>query len=128
MRSFSRSLVTFLLTIVIGGIAVGACLAALIPGTVEIATGHHYTAKPVGELSALTEPSTIYWASGQEMATLAAEARDPIVVSSAISPMPHAGRAWSWLQSLLSSWVGAAWCGLAVNAHDRAVDRVLSES
>ena len=27
--------------------AVGACLAALIPGTVEIATAHHYTAKQV---------------------------------------------------------------------------------
>ena len=49
MRSFSRTLITFLLTIVIGGIAVGACLAALIPGTVEIATAHHYTAKQVGE-------------------------------------------------------------------------------
>ena len=44
MRFFSRTLVTFLLTIVIGGLAVGACLAALIPGTVEIATAHHYTA------------------------------------------------------------------------------------
>ncbi len=78
MRSFSRTLVTFLATIVIGGIAVGACLAALIPGTVEIATAHHYTAKQVGELSALSQPSTIYYANGQEMATLAAEARDPI--------------------------------------------------
>ena len=45
MRSFRRTLITFLLTIVIGGIAVGACLAALIPGTVEIATAHHYTAE-----------------------------------------------------------------------------------
>ena len=68
MRSFSRTLVTVLVTIVIGGIAVGACLAALIPGTVEIATAHHYTAKQVGELSALSQPSTIYWADGQEMA------------------------------------------------------------
>ena len=59
MRSFRRTLITFLLTIVIGGIAVGACLAALIPGTVEIATAHHYTAKQVGELSALAQPSVV---------------------------------------------------------------------
>ena len=53
MRTLSRTLITFSSTIVIGGIAVGACLAALIPGTVEIATAHHYTAKQVGELQAL---------------------------------------------------------------------------
>ena len=64
MRSFSRSLITILVAIVVGGLAVGACLAALIPGTVEIATAHHYTAEQVGELKALAEPSTIYWADG----------------------------------------------------------------
>ncbi len=80
MRFFSRTLVTFLLTIVIGGIAVGACLAALIPGTVEIATAHHYTSKQVGELSALSEPSTIYWADGMTQlgSKLGLEAREPI--------------------------------------------------
>ena len=65
MRTFSRTLRhRSSLTIVIGGIAVGACLAALIPGTVEIATAHHYTAEQVGELEALAQPSTIYWADG----------------------------------------------------------------
>src|SRR5207302_10668209 len=79
MRSFSRSLVTFLLTIVIGGIAVGACLAALIPGTVEIATAHHYTGEQVGKLKALAEPSTIYWGDGTtSMGTFGLQARDPI--------------------------------------------------
>jgi len=79
MRSFRRTLITFLLTIVIGGIAVGACLAALIPGTVEIATAHHYTAKQVGELSALAQPSVAYYADGTtELANFAAQARDPI--------------------------------------------------
>src|SRR3954447_2332779 len=79
MRSFSRTLVTFLLTIVTGGIAVGACLAALIPGTLEIATAHHYTAKQVGELSALAQPSVAYYADATTpLANFAAQARDPI--------------------------------------------------
>jgi penicillin-binding protein 1A len=78
MRPAFRTLTTFLLTIVIGGIAVGACLAALIPGTVEIATGHHYTAKQVGKLKALAEPTTIYWADGTPMGTLGLQVRDPI--------------------------------------------------
>ncbi len=78
MRPAYRTLTTFLLTIVIGGIAVGACLAALIPGTVEIATGHHYTATQVGKLRALAEPTTIYWADGTVMGTLGLQVRDPI--------------------------------------------------
>lgn len=78
MRPAFRTLTTFLLTIVIGGIAVGACLAALIPGTVEIATGHHYTAKQVGKLRALAQPTTIYWADGTPMGTLGLQVRDPI--------------------------------------------------
>ncbi len=86
MRTFSRTLITFLLTIVVGGIAVGACLAALIPGTVEIATAHHYTADQVGKLSALAQPSTIYWDDGiTEMASLGLQARQPI---SAIQEVP----------------------------------------
>ena len=44
MRTLSRSLITVIVAIVVGGVAVGACLAALIPGTVEVATAHHYTA------------------------------------------------------------------------------------
>jgi penicillin-binding protein 1A len=72
-------LLTFILTIVVGGIAVGACLAALIPGTVEVATAHHYTTKAVADLSALAEPSTIYWNDGtQEMGTLGSQFRDPV--------------------------------------------------
>ena len=59
-----RMLLTFVLTIVVGGIAVGACLAALIPGTVEVATAHHYTTNAVAELSNLAEPSTVYWNDG----------------------------------------------------------------
>ena len=79
---FSRMLLTFALTILVGGIAVGACLAALIPGTVEVATAHHYTTKAVADLSALAEPSTIYWNDGtSEMGTLGAQFRDPVNIN-----------------------------------------------
>jgi penicillin-binding protein 1A len=75
----SRLLLTFVLTIVVGGIAVGACLAALIPGTVEVATAHHYSTNGVAELSALAEPSTVYWNDGvTELGTLGTQFRDPV--------------------------------------------------
>ena len=67
MRTLSRSFLTVVVAIVIGGVAVGACLAALIPGTVEVATAHHYTAPQVQELKALAQPSQIYWADGSPM-------------------------------------------------------------
>jgi len=74
-----RMLLTFLLTVIVGGVAVGACLAALVPGTVEVVTAHHYTTKAVADLSALAEPSTIYWNDGtEEMGTLGAQFRDPV--------------------------------------------------
>jgi penicillin-binding protein 1A len=74
-------LLTFFLTIIVGGIAVGACLAALIPGTVEVVTAHHYTTKAVADLSALAEPSTIYWNDGtSSLGTLGAQFRDPVQI------------------------------------------------
>jgi membrane peptidoglycan carboxypeptidase len=79
MRSLSRTLLIVILGIVVGGIAVGACLAALIPGTVEIATAHHYTAEQVGELKALAQPSTVYWNDGLNvLGSFGVESRDPI--------------------------------------------------
>jgi penicillin-binding protein 1A len=79
MRIFSRTLITVVVAIVVGGVAVGACLAALIPGTVEIATAHHYTAEQVGNLKALAQPSTIYWADGTtSMGSFGLQARNPI--------------------------------------------------
>ncbi len=79
MRLLSRSFLIVIVAIVVGGLAVGACLAALIPGTVEIATAHHYTAPQVANLKALAQGSTVYWADGTPMAPpFGQEARDPI--------------------------------------------------
>jgi len=60
MNKVPGALRNFLLTIVIGGVAVGACLAALIPGATTIATAHHYTSDKVRELRGLNQRSTIY--------------------------------------------------------------------
>jgi penicillin-binding protein 1A len=70
MRNAARLLGTFLATVVIGGIAVGACFAALVPGTVDIVTAHHYTVKQVRELSSLAETTTVYWSDGTKLGTL----------------------------------------------------------
>jgi penicillin-binding protein 1A len=76
-----RTFVIFVAAIVIGGIAVGACLAALIPGTVEIVTAHHYTAGSVKSLRALSQQSTVYWNDGvtpMPCGQLGFEHHDPI--------------------------------------------------
>jgi penicillin-binding protein 1A len=76
-----RSFTTLVVGIVVGGIAVGACLAAMIPGTVDIVTAHHYTARTVRDLKALSQPSTVYWNDGvTEMpcGRLGIQQRDPI--------------------------------------------------
>src|SRR5262245_13495062 len=76
MRNAGRLLGTFLATVVIGGIAVGACLAALVPGTVDVVTAHHYTTKQVEKLSNLAETTTVYWADGAKMGTLGKKDRE----------------------------------------------------
>jgi membrane peptidoglycan carboxypeptidase len=59
-----RALRTLVLGIVVGGVAVGACLAALVPGGAEIASAHHYTVKTVTKLRDLSQKSTVYWSDG----------------------------------------------------------------
>lgn len=78
MRSLGRLALTFVVTIVIGGIAVGACLAALVPGTVDIVTAHKYTVDEVKELRSLSERTTVYWADGTVMGTLGLQDRELI--------------------------------------------------
>jgi membrane peptidoglycan carboxypeptidase len=68
----------FLLIILIGGVALGACIAALIPGIRTIATAHHYTSDVDTSLDQNALPSVIYDAAGNPLSTLAAEDRQPI--------------------------------------------------
>ena len=76
-----RTFVAFVAVVVVGGLAVGACTAALIPGAVEIAAAHQYTAGTVTNLRSLSEPSTVYWDDGVTpipCGKLGIEIRDPI--------------------------------------------------
>jgi membrane peptidoglycan carboxypeptidase len=79
MLTLGRSLRTLVLTVVIGGLAVGASLAALIPGTVELAKAHHYTANVATNLSALSQRTTVYDVTGNTViGTLGLQDRQPI--------------------------------------------------
>ena len=76
MNKVPGALRNFLLTIVIGGVAVGACLAALIPGATTIATAHHYTSDKVRELRGLNQRSTIYDSANNVIGVLGIENRE----------------------------------------------------
>jgi penicillin-binding protein 1A len=66
----------FVLTIVIGGVAVGACLAALIPGATTIATAHHYTSDKIKELRGLNQRSTIFDSANNVIGVLGIQNRE----------------------------------------------------
>ena len=78
MRSIPRALRAMLLTVVIGGVALGACLAALIPGTVTLLASHHYTSDKLGNLKALAQRSTIYDSKFNVLAQLGLENREDV--------------------------------------------------
>jgi penicillin-binding protein 1A len=73
-----RALRTLFFGIVIGGVAVGACLAALVPGATEIVTANHYTVKQITKLRGLSQKSYVYWADGSPMGELGLQDRQNI--------------------------------------------------
>ena len=78
MNKFPGAFRNFLLTIVIGGVAVGACLAALIPGAATIATAHHYTSDKIQELRGLNQRSTIYDSANNVVGVLGIQNRQDV--------------------------------------------------
>jgi len=78
MRSIPRAIRAMLLTVVIGGVALGACLAALIPGTATLVASHHYTSDKLGNLKALAQRSTIYDSQLGVIAQLGLENREDV--------------------------------------------------
>ncbi len=76
MRRLPGALRNFLLTVVVGGIAVGACLAALIPGATAISAAHHYSSDKVADLKGLAQRSTIYDAGNNVIGVLGIENRE----------------------------------------------------
>ena len=90
MRNLGRLFATFVITLVLGGLAVGACIAALVPGTVEIVTAHHYSVNQVQELRALSERTTVYWSDGTVMGTLGIDDRELVHLSDVPVPVQNA--------------------------------------
>jgi membrane peptidoglycan carboxypeptidase len=70
-----RTLRTLFFGVVIGGIAIGACFAALVPGAVEVVTANHYTVSQVAKLRNLSQKSFVYWADGTPMGELGLQDR-----------------------------------------------------
>src|SRR5256886_10868009 len=62
--------------IVVGGLTLGVCFAALVPGVRQIAAAQHYTGtvKSLGELSS---PTTVYDGAGNQIGKLGSQDREP---------------------------------------------------
>jgi len=62
--------------IVVGGLTLGVCLAALVPGARQIALAHHYTST-VRSLGELSSPTAVYDANGGQIGKLGVQDREP---------------------------------------------------
>src|SRR6266487_4323177 len=62
--------------VVVSGLALGVCIAALVPGARQIALAHDYTStvKSLGELS---QPTLVYDANGTQIGKLGVQDREP---------------------------------------------------
>jgi len=76
-RRIPQALRALIVTIVVGGVAVGACLAALIPGASTLTTSTYFRSDKLAELSKLAERSTVYDSQGNVLALLGLENRAP---------------------------------------------------
>jgi membrane peptidoglycan carboxypeptidase len=76
----AQVLARFVAIIVVGGLALGVCLAALVPGARQIALAHSYTStvKSLGELS---QPTTVYDSTGAQIGKLGVQDREPADLS-----------------------------------------------
>jgi penicillin-binding protein 1A len=80
MRKYPGAFRNFVLTVVIGGVAVGACMAALLPGLSEVGRAHHYTSDKIGALRDLAQRSTIYDAAGGVIDVVGNQNREAITL------------------------------------------------
>ena len=77
MRLF-RGLAAFLTTVVVGGVVIGICLAALIPSLGVITSATDYHQNLVTDLRQLDERSTVYDSAGNEIGVLGSKNRQSI--------------------------------------------------
>jgi penicillin-binding protein 2D len=70
-----RVLTRFGALVLVGGLILGVCFAALAPGAREIALSHRYTGT-VGDLSALAESTTVYDSAGNRIGKIGLKDRE----------------------------------------------------
>jgi len=80
MKRLSRALVGLTFTIVVGGIVIGVCLAALLPSLGIITSATDYKTELVTDLRDLSERSTVYDSTGNEMGVLGLENRQNVTL------------------------------------------------
>ena len=68
------------MTILVGGFAIGACLAALLPGTAVFASSYHYQSAAVPKLRALSQRSTVYDSAGTKIGELGTKDRRDVTL------------------------------------------------
>ena len=76
MPNSARVLARLAAIILVGGLALGVCFAALVPGARTIATSHHYTGT-VNRLGDLSQPTLLYDATGAQIGKLGVQDREP---------------------------------------------------
>jgi penicillin-binding protein 1A len=76
MPNFARVLTRLAAIVLVGGLTLGVCFAALVPGVRQIAMAQHYTGtvKSLGELSS---PTLVYDANGGQIGKLGVQDREP---------------------------------------------------
>jgi len=77
MPNSARVLARLAAIVLVGGLALGVCFAALVPGARTIATSHHYTGT-VNNLGDLSQPTLVYDATGAQIGKLRVQDREPV--------------------------------------------------
>lgn len=94
MEAPRRRWLRLLVILVLGGIGVGACLAALVPGVEKIAAGSQYSGKVAPLLERRCkicgEPTTVYDKDGSYLDTLGTLDRRPVELSEVPKPLIEA--------------------------------------
>ncbi len=90
MKRPSRRFLRLFVILVVGGIAIGACLAALVPGVEKIAGSSQYSGKVGPMLKRLDEPTLVYDKDGNYLDTLGLRDRRPVKLSEVPKTLIHA--------------------------------------
>ena len=78
MRKLPSAVRALIVTIVVGGVAVGACVAALIPGAATLVSSNQFTSNAVKDLRSLDQRSTVYDSAGGVVAVLGTQNREEV--------------------------------------------------